>query len=166
MGEALMQPHVSYLSDRMVDSWDALLPPVEVPPPPLKETFRETKKATAKKSQTVVEIIPRADLRYCHWCNKPFQPGRRNQRFCDPDRERKLNWERRKALVVALAEHLKALGNKWVDMLALAQRCVDAYYDWIFGAMQKLGWTYGLKTKAWKLTMNGNGSGHPVEEQP
>lgn len=154
MGEA--QQHISYAADRMVDSWDMLLPPVEIPPPPLQKTFRATKAATDKPASKVVGIIPsipsvpNADERLCHWCGKPFQPNRRNQIFCTPDKERKPNWERRKALVVALAEHFKARGRKWVDMLALAQRCVNACYEGVYRAMKALGYVYGLKTKQWR----------------
>lgn len=154
MGEA--QQHISYAADYMVADWDLLLPTAEKPSLPLKETFRETKAATAKPTSKVVGVIPsiptvsNADERLCHWCDKPFHPTRRNQMFCTPSTERKKNWERRKALVVALAAHFKALGWRGCDLLKLAQACVDAEYDWVFGAMQKLGWEYGLVTKQWR----------------
>lgn len=135
--------------DKMHDSWDELisLEPQSGDAPKSVENRFQKRSGTDAPTFRVIANIPNQPR--CHYCGKPFTPNRSNQKFCDPDRERKLNWQRRQALIMAVSAQFRQLGLIALDMGLVAKRCIDAAYEWFLGAMQKLGWTYSSKKTEW-----------------
>lgn len=106
-------------------------------------------------SETRLTEWGRAEFPLCAYCFQPFEPTRRDQKFGHPAVERHLNWQRKEALIRAVAELLIAMGGRARNMLNVARRCVEAAYDAIFTAMIKLGYKYDEKRKCWRT-----GKGH------
>lgn len=104
-------------------------------------TMREKKRFRQKRFQ------PR-----CKYCGETFTPRRKNQEYCTPERERKLYFERKWALVGALATQFRRWGWKARDMLAVARRCIEVAYEHIYSAMMRLGWRYHSQDKVWRFS--------------
>lgn len=101
-------------------------------------------------SETRLDGWGSADLPLCAYCGQPFEPRRRDQKFGDPSTERHLNWERKEALILAVADVLKAIGGRARNMLTVARLCVEAAYDAVFQAMIALGYKYDERHKIWR----------------
>lgn len=99
-----------------------------------------------KRSRTQKRFLP-----HCAYCGEAFQPRRRDQKYCHPERERKLNCERKQALAGAVARQFRRWGWKAQDLLTVARRCVAAAYESVLKAMVRLGWRYDEQDKIWRL---------------
>lgn len=90
----------------------------------------------------------------CAYCGETFRPQRKNQRYCKPSTERKLNCERKQALVGAVARQFRRYGWRARDLLVVARKCVEAAYEAVMAAMIHLGWHYDARDKVWLLREN------------
>lgn len=88
---------------------------------------------------------------FCAYCGGEFRRTVGSARkFCTPGSERKLNWERKWALVGALAFQFRRWKWRANDLLAVAKRCVETAYEAVTAAMIKLGWKYDQTRKTWR----------------
>lgn len=134
--------------------WHELIEVVPVPltPPAPQPVPKNVSKRSRKFIEISQPVSQTGNLPKCLWCGKPFH-GRANKRFCTPGTERKLNFKRRQALTLAVAEHFKQRGCsvRTGTLQNVAKKCIDADYEWWLGAMQKLGWKYNASSCQWVL---------------
>lgn len=148
-----VERYYDYDIDEMKPSWDHLIEVVREPqmiPNGVVETDQNVS-GTVISEVVVSQNIPTdTDLAKCLWCGKPFH-GRSNKRFCTPGTERKLNFKRRQALTTAVAEHFKQRGCsvRTGSLRDVAKKCIDADYEALMKAMQKMGWKYNTKSCQW-----------------
>lgn len=105
---------------------------------------REQSPRQHRKSQ------PDLQLRKCDYCGGTFLvPPTSRQIYCTPDRERKLVWVRKEALIDAVTEMLWDRGCRARNMRRVVENCVKVEHDAVFAAVRALQYSYRESTKSW-----------------
>lgn len=82
----------------------------------------------------------------CHFCDKPFIPTRRGQKYCDKGCCDDASHARKEALIEALARFFECYGLKRQQL----EDCVELWLLRCRKVAEKLGFYYDEKHRQWK----------------
>lgn len=81
----------------------------------------------------------------CHFCDKPFIPTRRNQKYCNKACCDDASAARKEALIEALARYFECYGLKRQHV----EECVELWMRRCKSVAESLGFEYDERRKKW-----------------
>lgn len=90
------------------------------------------------------------EIRRCAYCGETFgAEAHSKQIYCTPKAEKRIVYERKRALVDWFTDWCWQRGLVATDMREVARRCVEFDGDALMVGLARLGWGYQVKSKRW-----------------